>query len=535
MAEAFRQAVDHALKGDTAAALFSEQAALASRLTEIVAGETPEVARTGDRRFADPLWTENPLFRMSLLAYQAWAQASARMSDAFGLDDASSKRLRILSTMMTDMLAPTNTLAGNPAAMRRAMETGGMSLLEGMRNFMADMVSNRGMPSQVDRSKYQVGGNLAVTSGSVVLRTALFELIRYAPVSATVRSVPLLVVPSMINKFYALDLAPGRSFVEYMRDRGIQVFIISWKNPDADAADWGFSTYAEAVDEAYRATCDLAGTETANVLSVCAGGMVSSAFAARRAALGQRQPQSLTLVVTMLDNAMQESTLGLFATGETVDAARRLSRAQGFVDGRDLASTFAWLRPNELVWSYWVNNYLMGNPPPAFDILYWNSDCTRLPARLHAGLLETGLDNAFARKGGVVAGGVPVDLGAVTSDLYVLAGATDHICPWQNAYQSLRLFSGAGSSAFVLANSGHVQSFINPPGNPKSTHHVAGDLSRDAEGWLETATRREGSFWEHWVQWVLERSGAEVPAPASPGNNRYPVLCAAPGTYVHEQ
>ena len=508
-----------------------QQSSIVRGITRFMSGQTQIRPEAGDRRFSDPQWTDNPFYNAYMQCYLAWAKGMNDMAGFIGLDDVSVKRARYFINNLTDALSPTNTMVGNPGAMRRFVETGGKSALDGLKNFLTDLTENRGMPSQVDKSKYKVGGNLAITPGIVVSRTDVIEVIQYKPRTPEVYAIPVLIASSMINKFYALDLAPGRSFVEYALDHGMQVFIISWRNPTAAHKDWSFDTYVDAILQACGVVREICGVDQLHLLAVCVGGLLTSALLGYLAAKDNRQIRSSTIFVTSLDNAVEDTKLSIFATEETVRMAKQATHVQGVLAGDDLANIFAWMRPNDLVWSYWINNYLMGNPPPAFDILYWNNDSTRLPAVLHGEMLDQGLNNAFAHPSAVKVFGVPIDLSKTTCDIYVLAGATDHICPWKNVYAGAHLFGG--QVKFILVGSGHVQSFINPPGNPKAKFFVNSRLPTSPDEWLETAEQRRGSAWGDWIDWVQARSG-KLKSADPVGSERHPPLCDAPGLYVFE-
>ena len=509
-----------------------QQADMVRQISRMMAGDDDLTPSPTDKRFNDPLFAQNPFYQAAMQNYILWSKTMDRFVDALGLDDASTKRARFFVNLITDALSPTNTLLGNPAAMKRFVESGGQSTLDGLKNFMSDLIENRGMPAQVDKSKYKVGDNLAITPGSVVFKNEMMEILQYKPQTDQVHAIPVLIVPSMINKYYALDLAPKRSFVEFALQQGLQVFMVSWANPTEDHRDWNFDTYLKAIIDAIEVTRNIADAPQVHLLAVCAGGMLTASVIGHLLDKNQDLVRSSTYVVTMLDNAIEETKLSLFTTQETVDLVKQFTQTTGVFAGNDMANVFAWMRPNDLVWNYWINNYLMGNPPPAFDILYWNNDSTRLPALFHGQLLEVGLRNAFATAGAVSALGTPLDLKKVNCDIYMVAGLTDHICPWKNVYASAQLF---GSQVeFVLVGSGHVQSFINPPGNAKAKYYVNAHLPASHDEWFASAEKKPDSFWGHWTDWTKARSGDLVQA-RSPGNAQYPPLGDAPGQYVLQQ
>jgi polyhydroxyalkanoate synthase len=384
----------------------------------------------------------------------------------------------------------------------------------------------------VDPEAFRVGEDLASTPGAVVFRTDVFELIQYRPTTETVRAVPLLMVPPTINKFYIADLAPGRSIVEHYVAGGQQVFMISWRNPDERHAEWGLDTYGQAILDAMDAVERATGQEKVALQAFCSGGIITSMLLAHLAETGDLDRVSaLSLAVTVLDWS-RAGTVSALMDEESVKAATERSRKKGYLDGAQLAEVFAWLRPNDLVWNYWVNNYLQGKPPPNFDILYWNADTTRMTAALHRGFLDMAVGNSLTKPGAATMLGTPVDLSAVTIDAYVLAGIADHICPWQSCYATTQLLGG--DTRFVLSTNGHIASLVNPPTNPKSTWRTAPATTADADEWLASAHTEKGSWWTDYSRWVGERSGEQVDAPTELGGGE-PTLGPAPGTYVFDK
>ncbi len=436
-----------------------------------------------------------------------------------------------MSSLLIDALAPSN-FPLQPEAVKRFRETGGHSALDGLRHLARDLRENRGLPTQVDKTPFKVGENIANTPGAVIFRNDLVELIQYTPLSAQVREAPVLFIPPQINKYYIFDLAPEKSVVRSVLEAGFQAFIISWRNPGPEQADWGLAEYAAAIDQSISAICDLTGAGKVNLVGACAGGITVSAYVAARSAARDPRVNSLTLMVSVLDvQAIGDTPLGLFATPRAVKAARRKSQKAGVLDGKAMAAAFSWLRPNDLIWNYWVNNVLLGRKPPAFDLLYWNNDSTRLPARLHAEFMDLFLDNAMAKPGKLRLHGVPVDLGKVRCDSYLLGGTTDHITPWKACYRNTQLLGG--KRTFVLSNAGHMQSILNPPGNKKSEFWTGGKLGPDPEAWRKGAEHHPGSWWPHWHAWLHQRSGALKEALARMGSAGLPQeLLQRPAPYV---
>ena len=505
---------------------------LLGELARIAVGSSQVQPSRRDRRFADPGWAGNPLLRRAMQAYLAAAGTAEGVVADAGLDWADSERVGFGVTNLIDALAPSNNPLLNPAALKAAIDTGGSSALAGLRHFVADMAAAPRVPSMVEPDAFEVGVDLAVTPGSVILRTPVFELIQYRPATAAVRQVPLLIVPPTINKFYLMDLAPGRSLAEYLTGSGLQVFMISWRNPDARHAAWDFNTYGQAVLDAMDAAARITGSEQTALMGACSGGIISAMVAAHLAHTGQQDRlAAFTLMVTVLDEA-QAGLAGAVIDERTVRLAAAASRARGYLDGRSLAEVFAWLRPNDLIWNYWVNNYLLGRKPPPFDILFWNADTTRMTAGLHRDFLQLGVTNALVRPGGVTMLGSPVDLALIDRDSYLVAGITDHICPWQSCYRSTQLLTGR--NRFVLSTSGHVAAMVNPPGNDKARYQVAKDCPEDPQEWLRRAETCNGSWWPDYAGWLAERCGEEKAAPGEPGGGGLVPICDAPGTYVYD-
>jgi polyhydroxyalkanoate synthase subunit PhaC len=507
--------------------------ALLAELARVAVGTSQVQPSRRDRRFTDPGWAGNPVLRRVLQAYLAAAQAAEGVVASAGLDEADSARVGFALTNLIDALAPSNNPLLNPAAVKAAVDTGGGSTVAGVRNFISDMAVAPRVPSMVEADAFEVGVDLGVTPGSVVLRTPVFELIQYRPATAAVRQVPLLIVPPTINKFYVMDLAPGRSLAEYLVAAGLQVFMISWRNPDARHAAWDFNTYGQAILDAMDAAERITGCDQTALMGTCSGGIISAMVAAHLAHTGQQDRiAALTLMVTVLDQA-RAGLASAVISERTAELAAAASRARGYLDGRSLAEVFAWLRPNDLIWNYWVNNYLLGRKPPPFDILFWNADTTRMTASLHRDFLRLGAANALVQPGGVTMLGSPVDLAAIDRDSYLVAGITDHICPWQSCYQSTQLLSG--SRRFVLSTSGHIAAMVNPPGNDKAGYQVAADSPADPQEWLRRAETGRGSWWPDYAAWLGERCGEQKDAPPELGGGGLTPICDAPGTYVYDR
>ncbi|SNR82771.1 polyhydroxyalkanoate synthase [Geodermatophilus saharensis] len=506
---------------------------LAREVGRIAVGRSDIAPNPKDRRFADPAWTGNPLFKRTMQAHIAAARAAVGLVDDVELDWRDDERIRFALTNVVDALAPSNVPFLNPLALKAVIDTGGRNAVSGLRRLVSDVASAPRVPSMVEPDAFTVGEDLAVTPGAVVLRTDVFELIQYRPTTETVRAVPLVIVPPTINKYYVTDLAPGRSIVEHYVSAGHQVFMMSWRNPDARHAEWGLDTYGQAVLDAADAAERITGSDRTAFQGFCSGGIILAMVLSHLAAAGRLdRVAAASFAVTVLDWG-RAGTIGALMDEEAVKEATERSRKKGYLDGAMLAEVFAWLRPNDLVWNYWVNNYLQGQPPPAFDILYWNADTTRMTAALHRDFIDVAVGNQLTEPGRASMLGTPVDLGTVDVDTYVTAGIADHLCPWQSCYRTTQLLGG--DSRFVLSTAGHIASLVNPPTNPKASFQVADKTPADPEEWLASAHKEKGSWWPDFTAWLAERAGEEVPAPEALGSADLPVLGDAPGTYVFDK
>ena len=460
-------------------------------LKNVVFGKSQLVPESDDRRFNDPAWSQNPLYKRYLQTYLAWRKELHDWIGDSNLSEQDISRGHFVINLMTEAMAPTNS-AANPAAVKRFFETGGKSLLDGLSHLAKDMVHNGGMPSQVNMGAFEVGKSLGTTEGAVVFRNDVLELIQYKPITEQVHERPLLVVPPQINKFYVFDLSPEKSLARFCLRNHQQTFIVSWRNPTKAQREWGLSTYIEALKEAVDVVTAITGSKDGNMLGACPGGITCTALLGHYAALGEKKVNALTLLVSVLDTTL-DTQVALFVDEQTLEAAKRHSYQAGVLEGRDMAKVFAWMRPNDLIWNYWINNYLLGKEPPAFDILYWNNDNTRLPAALHGDLLDFFKHNPLSHPGGLEVCGTPVDLQKVTVDSFSVGGINDHITPWDAVYRSTQLLGG--DKRFVLSNSGHIQSILNPPGNPKANYVENLKLSSDPRAWYYDANHVEGSWW----------------------------------------
>jgi polyhydroxyalkanoate synthase len=506
-------------------------ASLAGQVASAAIGRSSIEPHRGDRRFADPAWVTHPVYRRLGQAYLAVERAIGEAVEDADIDWSTRERARFAAGILASGLAPTNTLLGNPAALKHAFETGGMSLVRGGRNLLGDVRKGR-MPRQVDSSPFRVGETVGTSPGQVVFRNEVLEILQFSPTTPTVRAVPLLVVWSVINRHYILDLAKDRSFIEFAVGQGLQVFVTSWRNPTAEHADWDLDTYAQALLEATDAVREITGSEQVGTVGLCAGGQLLSAVMAHLQGAGEDRVAHAAFGVSQIDMSVP-NVAGLALHPALHGAARLGTEAAGVVDGRAIAAVFSWLRPTELVWNQWVNNYLLGKDAPQYDILAWNNDTTRVPGALQRDLLRIAVDNLLATPGGLTLLGTPVDLGDITTDTYIVGAETDHLVPWQGAYRSTQLFGG--DSTFVLSGGGHIQHLVNPPGNPKAHFRTGPVEGNDAQDWLAGSVQEAGSWWPHWAQWAVARSGEERPAPKKLGSRRHRALEPAPGRYVMER
>jgi polyhydroxyalkanoate synthase len=507
--------------------------ALGAELARVAGGRSTVAPAKGDARFRDRAWEENWALRRVLQGYLAVGSTVDGLIDDAELDWRTEQQVRFLADNLHDLLSPTNLPLLNPEVVKETIDRGGVNLALGARRFVRDVARAPRLPATVDTSKFEIGGNVAATPGSVVLRDDVMELLEYAPTTETVFERPLLVVPPTINKYYVLDLAPGRSFVEHLVAAGHRVFAISWRNPGKEHSHFDLETYARAVLRARDAAAEIAGHETVDLVAACSGGIISVATLACLAGTGEQERfGSTTLLVCALDQR-QAGTTSAFTGREIAAAAVADSARRGYLDGASLAGVFAWLRPNDLIWRYVINNYFLGKAPPAFDVLFWNQDTVRLAHGLHRDFVQMAMLNDLVQPEARSLMATPLDLRRVDRDCYVVAGSTDHIVPWENAYRTTQVLGG--DLRFVLSTSGHIQALVNPP-SPKSrsSFRIAPSHPADPRAWEAEAVSHSGSWWTDHARWLGERAGEQVPAPAAQGSDAHPPLDAAPGRYVHE-
>ncbi|MGB0696753.1 MAG: PHA/PHB synthase family protein [Rhodospirillaceae bacterium] len=489
---------------------------------------------SGDRRFKDEAWSENAVFdyiKQSYLLTSKWMMGV--VTDVDGLDKHTAEKVEFYTRQYVDAMAPSNFLLTNPEVIRQTIESGGENLVKGLENLLGDLEKGKGnlKISMTDESAFEVGVNVATTPGKVVFRNDLIELIQYTPSTEEAFARPLLIVPPWINKFYILDLRPKNSYIKWAVDQGHTVFCISWVNPDADMAEMGFADYmlqgpVAAIDVALKIT----GADKVNMAGYCLGGTLVACTLAYLTAKGEAgKVASATHFTTMLD-FQDPGELGIFIDDQTLDYIDDQMEKKGYLDGSEMAGTFNMLRSNDLVWSFVVNNYLMGKDPFPFDLLYWNSDSTRMPRAMHSFYLRKMYrENVLKNAGGITLDGVPIDLTAVKTPSYFVSCREDHIAPWISTYAGSQLYSGPVK--FVLAASGHIAGIINPPDKVKYCYWTYNRKVKDPEAWLEKTTQVEGSWWPDWQEWVTKHAGKPGPVPEL-GGGSMELLENAPGSYV---
>jgi len=491
-------------------------------------GEPPVPVDDRDKRFADPAWDGNPGYFALRQVYLAARRLGEDLLAAGQGDRATDQKARLAVGLAFDALAPTNFLPTNPAALKRAYETAGASVAAGVRNFVNDLVHNQGRPRQVDTTPFELGRNLAATPGKVVFRNDLMELIQYAPQTRQVHSAPLLASPPWINKYYIMDLAPGRSFLEWAVQHRRTVFAISYRNPDATMSGVTLDDYIiHGPKTALDVISDITGSPKTDIVGLCLGGTVTAMLAAYLTETGDDRIGSVTLLNTLLDFS-EPGVLGTFADERTIERLDTQMARSGVMEGSTMAGTFDVLRANDLIFNYVVSNWLMGQDPPAFDILAWNADSTRLPAAMHSFYLRSLYAQNQLAKGVMELAGQVLSLANVKSDTYIVGAVNDHIVPWPSSYKSTRLLGG--TVRFVLSSGGHIAGIVNPPG-PKAWYEAGGHSPADPARWRKAAERHDGSWWEDWTRWADGRAGRLVPPPPM-GSDRYPATGEAPGEYV---
>jgi polyhydroxyalkanoate synthase subunit PhaC len=513
------------------AAVAKEMPWLAEELAKVALGKSEISFDPRDKRFADEAWRTIPYFRILGQSYRLFEMWMNRMQESADGSWQNKARARFAADVISAALSPTNYLATNPAALREAIATSGLSLVKGAQNMMGDLARG-GMPAMVDRKQFKIGTDLAATPGAVVYRDEMFELLQYKPTTPRVSSIPLLMFPPQINRHYILDLAPGRSVVEFAVSQGIGVFMVVWRNPSSQRGDgkWGLDDYIAAAERAAGMTKKIAHTDQLNVLGLCAGGITASYMLAHLAALGDNSVKSATFVVTMLTGD-KPNVVGMLDTAESRKLLDQAAAAEQVVPGTALRSLFAMLRPNDLVYNYLVSGWLMGKSPAPFDVLAWNDDATRTTARFACESSRLAMDGWEGS--GPTLLGVKTDFSKVTCDSYHVGGFTDHITAWRACYDTAHLVGGADKE-MTLIKSGHIQSVVYPADSTRYDRWYGPPTSTDPDEWLKTTPTEKGSWWRPWTEWLSARSGEKRQARTTLGNRQYPPLDPAPGTYVHE-
>jgi polyhydroxyalkanoate synthase len=489
----------------------------------------------GDRRFRHPEWEENFVFDHIKQSYLIAARHLHRaVGQVQGLDEATAKKVDFYTRQYIDAVAPTNFAHTNPEVLRETIASGGRNLVEGLANLLADLEQGKGEQVRVkmtDPKAFRLGVDIATTPGQVVFQNDLLQLIQYAPRSETQYKRPLLIIPPWINKYYILDLREKNSFVRWATEQGHSVFVVSWVNPDERFAGKSFEDYMvegplAALDAIERAT----GEKVCNVIGYCLGGTLLACTLAYLAAKKQSQRvAAATFFVTLIDFA-EPGELGVFTDAQTVAALESRMNERGYLEGSEMANTFNMLRANDLIWSFVVNNYLLGKEPVPFDLLHWNADSTRMPACMHTYYLRNMyVRNALREPGGISLGGVPIDVRRIRQPAYFISTAEDHIAPWKTTFEGAKLLGGP--VRFVLGGSGHIAGIVNPPAAGKYCYWTGGKPAGDPEAWFDAATQHPGSWWTDWAAWIEKHAGPRVPARV-PGDGKLPVLEDAPGSYA---
>jgi polyhydroxyalkanoate synthase len=550
-AQAFGSAVGDMLKSmtglsvpvDTLTKLQADYVAEATRMWNAALGSAAPAAEPAakpalkDKRFAAQAWGENPVAAMAAQSYLLNARTLLQLAESVQGDEKTKARIRFAVQQWVDAASPANYLAMNPEALKKAIDTHGESIAQGLQHLWQDI--GKGHLSQTDESVFEVGRNVATSEGAVVFENELFQLVEYKPLTPKVHERPMLFVPPCINKYYILDLQPENSVIRYTVEQGHRVFVVSWRNPDASLSAKTWDDYIAAGPiKAIEVVQDITGAEQINTLGFCVGGTILSTALAVLAARGEHPAASVTLLTTLLDFS-DTGILDLFVDEPSVQLREITIGAgspngPGLLKGKELATTFSFLRPNDLVWNYVVGNYLKGEPPPPFDLLYWNGDSTNLPGPMYCWYLRhTYLQNDLREPGKLTVCGEKIDLGAIKAPAFIYASREDHIVPWQAAYASTAILKG--KKRFVLGASGHIAGVINPAAKNKRSHWVNDKLPAEAAAWLDGADEKPGSWWPEWAGWLATHAGKQVAAPKAYGNRQHKVIEPAPGRYVKQK
>ena len=508
-------------------------ASLTGKLLDVLVNDKQYPLKKRDFRFSDPAWQDNWFYRNLLQSYLALNESMDDWVNDLDFDDVGRVRAEFLIRLISESGAPTNTLLGNPTALRKSIDSRGMSLVRGAMNLVDDVKNNHCIPSQVKRDSFTVGKDVAATPGTIVFKNEMLELIQYKASGKQVYQRPALMVPPQINKYYGMDLSPDKSLIKWCVDSGLQLFCISWRNPRPEHAMWGIDEFACATKEAVNVVKSITRSKDINLISFCSGATTGLAMAAHLDAIGDRSIHCMTIGVCVLEAKAHDMELGAFASESTLRAVKKRSMKKGILRGHELALSMLWLRPNDLIWGNVVNNYLLGNEPPEFDIFFWNNDWTNLTAKLHADYIDIFWEKLISNPGALTIGGTPINIRKLDCDKFIIAGTTDHITPWRACYRSAQLFEG-DNVEFYLSRSGHVQSMMNSPAKKNASYYRNPKLSDSAEEWLADAEQINDSWWLRWKEWIQSRSGELKAAPKNPGNSKYKPGIPAPGEYVLE-
>ena len=495
-------------------------------------GQYSRAAETKDRRFASPEWRENPIFDTVRQSYQAISgKLMGTVEEIEGLDEAARNRLRFATKGFVDAMSPANFMATNPEVMKRTIETKGENLIAGLKNMLADI--SRGQVTQSPDGAFELGRNLATTPGKVIYETRLFQLIQYAPSTEEVLEKPLVIFPPWINRFYILDLTPEKSFVKWVVDQGVTLFMVSWKSADASIRDVTMEDYVAAQEEAVDVIRDLIGVKSVHAIGYCVAGTTMAATLAYLAGKGEADKVASATFFTAQVDFEDPGDLKMFVGDETLATLEQLTAETGVLDGRVMAATFNLLRGKDLIWNYVVNNYLMGNDPPPFDLLHWNGDVTNLPGQWHRDYLQRLYrENLMMKPGGIEVKGVPIDLTKIETPAYIQAGREDHIAPAPSVWKLTRVLKG--TKRFVLAGSGHIAGVVNPPAAGKYQYWTSDDPATTLQEFIAYSTEHKGSWWPDWIQWMKSLGANMIKAEGArlPGKGKLKAIEDAPGRYV---
>lgn len=513
-------------------ALISANKQLLQDLGEIMVGKSSLTPDRTDRRFDDTAWRDSPFFKRVGQSYLAWGSAMDHWLDQVDMEGMDRQRARYIVDVAKDLLAPVNTLPGNPAALRKARKTFGRSLVQGARNFLDDVKHNHGYPAVAKRGSFKLGTDVAASEGAVVFRNELFELMQYQPMTDKVRGTPLLYVFSQVNRFYLGDLTPDRSLFQQLMKEGNTVFAISWRNPKPEHRDWNSDTYAGGVIQAVEIIRAIMDVEKIDLMGVCAGGLTTAIAAGVMQARGDDWINSLSLHINVIDSRPEDSDFGLFVSPRSVQAQKQMVRLKGRYDEKDVFEMFARLRLEENIMSFYRANYLLGETPPIHPLLFWSMDYSRVPSGFFGELLDMSVDNKLA-KGELMVMGQRLDLSAIKYPVYLMAGSTDHITPWKACYRSTQLFGG--DIRFVLTHQAHTQTISSRPDNKHLKYWLGDSLPESPDEWAENATEHAGLWVGDWINWLAEQDPLDRQvAPFEFGNSEFPEIDAAPGRYVLE-